>query len=141
MTNLVNKMPTKITNFEQKMLTNQEYPDYQFELTLVPPNIDENDIIRHTIFDDRSIDVDCSYGSVWLRVTLRSDPSKFVAQATFGVSSTSVVCDLVEVAEEYRLKGLGRYIYRLVEDLLKMQIKPSNNLLDDGRAFWEHWRN
>lgn len=40
--------------------------------------------------------------------------------------------------EKFRRKGIGTFIYDYIENVYKIKLKPSNILLDDGKAFWKN---
>ena len=43
----------------------------------------------------------------------------------------------VNINEEYRRKGVSSFLYDYIEKDLDRKLKPSEDLLDDGEAFWK----
>ena len=43
----------------------------------------------------------------------------------------------VNINEEYRRKGVSSFLYDYIEKDLGRKLKPSADLLDDGKAFWK----
>lgn len=44
----------------------------------------------------------------------------------------------IEILEQFQRKGIASYVYDYIEDDLKIKLKPSTPLLDDGKAFWKN---
>jgi hypothetical protein len=110
--------------------------DEVFELVAmeVPPGLARDDPHR-SIFDDRSIEVPKSHGSLWCDVQLKSDGS-FVGKAVFAADDEVARCDTVDVMPEYRRRGLAAALYQLAADIFEVPVVPTDLRSDDAIAFW-----
>ena len=129
-----------ICEFEQYDLNCENFPDFQFQLTLVPPCLPNTSRIRDE-FDDRSIEVPHENGSLWIRVHTAKGDHAFAGHAVFGASFISTQCDTIQILQGFRRRGIATFLYDLTEEIFEVPVEPSSNLTGDARKFWQHRSN
>ncbi len=130
-------MPRKIVETTQAILQFDDIQDFDFQVTTVPANLSLTAEERLE-FDDRALDVPTEYGSIWVRVYQRGKNTAFVAHAEFGVGTTSVICDCVEVEKEYRRNNIATKIYDVVEAIADAAVQRSATQTSDAENFWRY---
>ena len=98
-----------------------------------------------TIFVDK--DYDNLYHTVEYFIYRNEDNSKrdrfgtipraFAIASAYYDTKDKWVYD-VSVNPSYQRKGLATYLYNYIEEDQKVKLKPSNYLLDPGKAFWKN---
>lgn len=109
-------------------------PRYKFCCALLPANTGSSHPI-HFQFDDRTIELDKSWGSFWINIYLL-DRDEYLGFATFAASAQSVICDGIEIPVEHQHQGIGTHLYDLAEALFGLPTVPSLSQSDDAQAFW-----
>lgn len=124
-------------NLVQPGCWHRNHNGVQITATFVPPGLPSSHNLR-AIFDDRTIAVLKSEGTLWLNGTVRGH---HIAHAYFGVGSTQICCDTVDVHLNYRRKGLATAMYDFAEDLVARPAVQSEVFLStDAPRFWDKRR-
>lgn len=121
-----------ITKFECHEIDDQTEP-YRVVLWRVPPGPREDARIAER-FDEKSIDVPKSFGSIWFQLWTWEGGS--VAQATFAADADAVRCDTITVHPTYRLRGIATRLYEAASESFQGPVVPSENQTPDAVAFW-----
>ena len=103
-------------------------------VTRVPSGLDMQDALRGS-YDDRSIDVAKTMGSIWFYVKDGASDA-MVATAVFAADELVVRCDTVEVKPAYQKSGVARAIYQIASREFVAPVVPSAVLSPDAVRFW-----
>lgn len=104
--------------------------------TVVPPDVDAQDRLRER-YDDRSIAVAKTMGSVWIDVVDRATGGH-AATAVFAADALVVRCDTVDVMQDYREKGVANAMYKIASRIFAAAVVPSDNLSPAAERFWRY---
>lgn len=119
---------------EPEELEGEILPSFVFKVVKIPAGLADTDPIRER-YDDRSIEVPKSAGSIWVEVRTSTDAS-LAAWATFAADDREVRCDTVDVMPDYRRLGIANALYQLASELFEAPVVPSDTLSEDARLFW-----
>lgn len=107
---------------------------YQVEIAFVPPGLPDDHPLRGR-YDDRSISVPASAGSLWMTL-VTSEERHFAGAAIFAADEAIVRCDTIEIVGRFRRRGLASCLYELAAIFTKAPIAPGALLSADAIAFW-----
>jgi hypothetical protein len=109
-------------------------PRYLFLLVALPPNTGCSHSYDSS-FDDRSVDLPKSWGTIWFRVR-DTTCGGHIGHATFAASPLSVICDTIHIDDDHRRRGIATQLYDLAEKVFAVPAVPSHILSDEAEAFW-----
>lgn len=108
--------------------------DFVVTISRIPLGLETQNRIREA-YDDRSIHVDNTTGSIWFHVEVRST-REVTAIAVFAADSLVVRCDTIEVMPKYRRRGVATALYRIASREFAAPVVPSGVLSSEASAFW-----
>jgi hypothetical protein len=127
------RMTKKIEKIEGYELTDTPV-GYRVKIITVPVNLPTDHRIRCP-YDDRSIIVPNTHGSIWMEVYEEGNDI-YIAHGDFAATEESVMCATVEVNQHHRRKGIATVLYDLAEKLFEQHVVPSPGHSEDAQAFW-----
>lgn len=103
-------------------------------ITRIPFGLSSRDDLREA-YDDRSMDVAITMGSLWFHVE-DAQTGALVATAVFGADGQVVRCDTIDVMKNYLRRGVGTAIYKIASREFAAPVVPSALQSAEARAFW-----
>jgi hypothetical protein len=108
---------------------------YCMRITEVPAGLPVEHDYRE-LFDENTIGVPRTMGSVWFHVYGAPAFTSCDGLAVFAADLTSVQCDNIEVEPTHRNKGLATAMYKIASYIFDAPVVPSSTQLFGGQLFW-----
>ncbi|TCR89889.1 hypothetical protein EV561_104110 [Rhizobium sp. BK376] len=128
--------PNKIFEFETYTNIRRIVPGYYVDIVTVPSNLPLNHPARR-VYDDRSIEVPKTNGSIWL--TIKSHFGKgHIGIAVFAAGEDSVICECIDITvnNPHIRKSISWWLYLFAEDYFNFPVVSDADLYNEPKLFY-----